>query len=47
MWVSSTLLSVDDGNIRVFTPEGETFILKRSKATVLHEQQTIAASFQI
>jgi hypothetical protein len=39
-------LSVDGGNIRVRTPEGEPSSWKGYKATVLHEQGAIAASFQ-
>jgi hypothetical protein len=39
-------LSVDGGNIRVRTPEGEPSSWKGYKATILHEQQAIAASFQ-
>jgi hypothetical protein len=39
-------LSVDGGNIRVRTPEGELSSWKGYKATVLHEQGAIAASFQ-
>jgi hypothetical protein len=39
-------LSVDGGNIRVRTPEGEPSSWKGYKAIVLHEQQAIGASFQ-
>lgn len=39
-------LSVDGGNIRVRTPEGELSSWKGYKATVLHEQGAIAASFK-
>ena len=39
-------LSVDGGNIRVRTPKGELSGWKGYKATVLHEHQAIAASFQ-
>jgi hypothetical protein len=39
-------LSVDGGNIRVRTPKGERSSWKGYKATVLHEHQAIAASFQ-
>ena len=39
-------LSVDGGNIRVRTPKGEISSWKGYKATVLHEHQAIAASFQ-
>ena len=39
-------LSVDGGNIRVRTPEGELSSWKGYKATVLHEQGAIVASFQ-
>jgi hypothetical protein len=39
-------LSVDGGNIRVRTPEGEPSTWKGYKAIVLHEQEAIAASFQ-
>jgi hypothetical protein len=39
-------LSVDGGNIRVRTPKGELSSWKGYKATVLHEHQAIAASFQ-
>jgi hypothetical protein len=39
-------LSVDGGNIRVRTPKGEACSWKRSKSTVLHQQQKIASSFQ-
>ena len=39
-------LSVDGGNIRVRTPKGEVCSWKGSKATVRHQQQKIASSFQ-
>lgn len=39
-------LSVDGGNIRVRTPEGELSSWKGYKAIVLHDQQSIGASFQ-
>jgi hypothetical protein len=39
-------LSVDGGNVRVRTPEGEPSSWKGYKAIVLHEQQAIGASFQ-
>jgi hypothetical protein len=39
-------LSVDGGNIRVRTPEGEPSSWKGYKAIVLHEQQAIGAAFQ-
>jgi hypothetical protein len=39
-------LSVNGGNIRVRTPEGEPCDWKGYKATALHQQQAIAASFQ-
>jgi hypothetical protein len=39
-------LSVDGGNVRVRTPEGEPSSWKGYKAIVLHEQEAIAASFQ-
>jgi hypothetical protein len=39
-------LSVDGGNIRVRTPEGEPSSWKGYKAMVLHEQQAIGAAFQ-
>jgi hypothetical protein len=39
-------LSVDGGNVRVRTPEGEASSWKGYKAIVLHEQEAIAASFQ-
>jgi len=39
-------LSVDGGNIRVRTPQGEPCSWKGYKSTVLHEKQAIASSFQ-
>jgi hypothetical protein len=39
-------LSVDGGNIRVRTPKGEACSWKGYKATVRHQQQKIASSFQ-
>ncbi len=39
-------LSVDSGNIRIRTPEGEPCGWKGYKAVCLHEQGAVAASFQ-
>jgi hypothetical protein len=39
-------LSVDGGNVRVRTQKGEPCAWKGYKATALHQQQAIAASFQ-
>jgi hypothetical protein len=39
-------LSVDGGNIRVRTPQGEPCSWKGYKSTALHAQQAIASSFQ-